>query len=347
MSDTIRNPILLMCSERSGSNLITKIFDAHPDYCGPGTAHLFRLAHEITPSFQPGENELFDALLDVFEAKIASWKIDKLARNQLLEIIKECETSAHVCAALYNAEALFDQKKYCFVKENSAYSFLPILLGVAQNPRLLFMVRDPRDMVVSWINGPVMRGGTIRATERWISDQKGSLSSFMGCASSIAKSFLRYEDLLSDAEKQLERVTRELNVPFDNTMLQYSIKSSSAKQDSVRSTMWSNLDKPIIVGNVNKFQDHLNSDQVLYIESVCAPYMKAFNYDLSNSVSNLLRDEDLEDLRDSLCKVEPNEKAQYYELSKQERDRAENWNEVVEKFRSRPPVVPHFSSVSP
>ena len=30
----------LICSERSGSNLITKIMDAHPDVCGPFPSHI-------------------------------------------------------------------------------------------------------------------------------------------------------------------------------------------------------------------------------------------------------------------------------------------------------------------
>ena len=33
----------LLCSERSGSNLITKIIDSHPDICGPFPRHAVNL----------------------------------------------------------------------------------------------------------------------------------------------------------------------------------------------------------------------------------------------------------------------------------------------------------------
>ena len=33
----------LVSSERSGSNLVTKIMDAHPDICGPSPKHLIRV----------------------------------------------------------------------------------------------------------------------------------------------------------------------------------------------------------------------------------------------------------------------------------------------------------------
>ncbi|NQT92999.1 MAG: hypothetical protein HQ559_09570 [Lentisphaerae bacterium] len=32
----------LMCSERSGSNLITKVMDGHPEFCGPFPSHVTR-----------------------------------------------------------------------------------------------------------------------------------------------------------------------------------------------------------------------------------------------------------------------------------------------------------------
>ena len=36
MKNILIEPIILLCSERSESNLITKIFDAHPKVCAPG-----------------------------------------------------------------------------------------------------------------------------------------------------------------------------------------------------------------------------------------------------------------------------------------------------------------------
>ena len=35
--------VFLQCSERSGSNFITRLFDAHPEVCGPSPAHVLRL----------------------------------------------------------------------------------------------------------------------------------------------------------------------------------------------------------------------------------------------------------------------------------------------------------------
>ena len=37
---------MLMCSERSGSNLITRMMGAHPDVCSPAPSHLIRILAE-------------------------------------------------------------------------------------------------------------------------------------------------------------------------------------------------------------------------------------------------------------------------------------------------------------
>ena len=36
----------LICSERSGSNLITRLINAHSQICAPSTTHLFRVLGE-------------------------------------------------------------------------------------------------------------------------------------------------------------------------------------------------------------------------------------------------------------------------------------------------------------
>ncbi len=55
----------LMCSERSGSNLITRMLDAHSGICGPATKHLInpvaRNAFRYEPLERPGH---WQALLD-------------------------------------------------------------------------------------------------------------------------------------------------------------------------------------------------------------------------------------------------------------------------------------------
>lgn len=41
----------LICSERSGSNLITKLLDNHSKYCGPTPPHLLRVFYPVLDKY--------------------------------------------------------------------------------------------------------------------------------------------------------------------------------------------------------------------------------------------------------------------------------------------------------
>ncbi|HEC62630.1 MAG TPA: hypothetical protein ENI27_10330, partial [bacterium] len=111
----------LICSERSGSNLITKILDAHPLVCGPFPSHMIRtLAFNINNygdlSNERNWHTLLEDTANLLEHGIAKWKtrfsVDQLRR----------EVRPHTLDALirfvYETEAQANAKQRVFVKEN-------------------------------------------------------------------------------------------------------------------------------------------------------------------------------------------------------------------------------------
>ena len=337
----LESPIILFCSERSGSNMIAKIMDAHPQVCAPGASHLFAVMSECACRYAPGSDDLRDAVLDLFEAKVSQWLIDDWTHEDRAELLSGLTRAGEMAAALYAAEAHAAGKPHVMTKENSAFGYLPMLMAQSTRPRILFMVRDPRDVAVSWINGPVMRGGVLRATDRWCHDQQGSLETLAQLGPETPVATLRYEDVLSDPEGQLRRVCRELDLPFSDDMLRFSEHSSSARTDAGRSSMWSNLDKPILSGNAQKFRRELDDDQIAYIEAATAPLMATLGYETARSGrAEFGRFDTLEALRAHLAEREPHDKPAYQDLPVEERARFEGWSRLVEKMRARPPLVP-------
>lgn len=168
-------PIVLFCSERAGSNMIAKIFDAHPQVCAPGDSHLFAVMSECACRYAPGSDDLRGAVLDLFDAKVSQWAIDSWPCEDRAALLSGLTRVGAMAAALYSAEARAAGKPHVMIKENSSFRYLSMLMAQSTRPRILFMTRDPRDMAVSWTNGAAMRGGVLRATDRWCYDQQGSL----------------------------------------------------------------------------------------------------------------------------------------------------------------------------
>lgn len=335
-------PIILFCSERSGSNLIGKIFDAHPEVCAPGASHLFRVMAECSNRYAPGSDTLREAALDLFEAKVSSWQIDEaLTREARAALLVGLKDGCAMAAALYAAEARQSGKPIVFTKENSSFAYLHALLSQSRAARVLFMVRDPRDMAVSWVNGPVLRGGVLRASARWQYDQSGYHSAFTQMPCSMPKSFLRYEDLLENTEAELRRVCSDLQLEFAPSMLRFSEVSNSAQKDAARSAMWSNLNKGLLKGNHQKFLAELSDNEIAYIEAYLEPLMRIMGYDRSRTGMPKFGEFDsLDDLRDQLTLTEPHEKPAYLALPAQERQRFERWSQHYKQMTNLPPLSP-------
>lgn len=329
------DPIFLMCSERSGSNLIARIFNSHPDFFAPSPAHLFRVFSPLRPGPDQGAD-----IWRMFDAKLGLWKIDALPPAERQALVADCEGSAEMIAAVLNAEGTRRGKARLFLKENSAHGFLPFMEGVSDTPGYVLMVRDPRDMAASWVKAPTLRGGVVRAARRWKSDVEGSLS-----AADAGRNIVRltYEALVSQPRETLQRVCDELGLSFSEEMLEHVRSSDGAKQDAGRTALWQNLSRGIMSDNFNKFHGVLSDDEIAYIEALCGPLMAQFGYApaRADTAAPYGSHDSFAALEAALEAREPWEKPAYKELPEDERRRLEHWSslqrELIEKYGSRAP----------
>ncbi len=322
------DPVFLLCSERSGSNLIARIFGAHPDFFAPSPAHLFRVFSRLDQGAHMG-----DALLQLFDAKLGVWKLDARPAAERKRLISDCRTTGEMIATLLNAEGDMRGKPRLFLKENSAYGFLDFMEQVSDAPQYVLMVRDPRDMALSWISAATLRGGVVRAARRWLSDVEGALAAQTEKRPIVT---LTYEALVSRPEETLCRVCDALSLPFSTDMLEHVRKSDGVAQDAGRTALWKNLTRDIMSDNFNKFKGRLSEDQIAFIEALCGPMMDHFGYErCADAAAPYGRHDTLKALEAALAAVEPWEKAAYQALSADERSRLEHWSSLRQELNER------------
>lgn len=330
-------PIVLLCSERSGSNLIAKMFDAHPHVCAPGAAHLFRLVARFAAKF-PDHDVAVGQLLRIFTAKMSSWLLDGYEPHALQALLRRADSPGEMAAALYREEAACARKPHVLLKENSVHEYLSAITAVAHRPRFLFMVRDPRDMALSWQQAPALRGGIVRATQRWISDQLGYLRLVSALPAQASWAFVRYEDLLRDTEAELRRVCAELALEYDPNMLSFHRNSRSARTDAERSFIWRNLSEPVLQDNLEKYRDQLGAPQIAYIEGRTGSLLQTFGYAISAIAAPL--EDSLDQLESRLLAEDPYDKPAFLELPESERLRFQNWSRLFAELDALPCVLP-------
>lgn len=335
----LQSPIILLCSERSGSNLITKMLDADSSICGPGACHLFRVIGEFSNRFSRNDLELKEAVLHLFRLKSSVWKIDKVTHDLLLNKLKKCETPAEMVAALYQAELEAHNKKVLVIKENSAYQYLYFMREVLSKPRFLFMVRDPRGMAASWKASALVRGGVVRAVNVWIADQAGYLRVQSQFPKNTSISFLRYEDLVVKPSDMLTRVCSELGLAYSENMVHFNKYSESAIADAARSPMWANLDSSVSDKSIFRFKKELDSNEIAYIDFRCKEFMALFGYPpYTKEDSQFGEFANWEDLKKHIESNEPDEKPEYVSIREDIRRRFEIWSSFYKELEARPIV---------
>lgn len=278
----------IIASERSGSNLLVKILNSHSQMCGPTPSHLIRTFLKNRHRYKSLKNDsnwdiLITDVVDFLNSQLGKW-----GTNWKYETLKRCvkeRTLSSVIRTIYESEAKFHGKKRVIIKENNTALLTPFLLPTFPKSRYLHLVRDPRDMALSWKLSNNHPGGVKRASAIWNENQFNT--AFVRGALFDTSEFLsiRYEDLISSPRKTIYQVCNFLKIPFEFEMMHF-YNDDLTQMNAQRINDWKNLAKPIISNNSNKYKQHLSVDEIKWIEYVCGSEMKDYGYDFEYEKSD-------------------------------------------------------------
>ena len=328
--------IFLMCSERSGSNLITKLFDAHPEVCGPNTAHLadsiLPELHRYTPFDPSSWQDLTKDVHELLQIKQAVWQ-----RRFTLRELQNRTAEGDIAGLLrfvYGEEARAQGKTIAFIKENRIYEYGTFLAAHFSDARYLYHFRDPRDMAASWKESYAIRGGVVRAAQTWQQDQPGFLQMKASLEVNTAVDrdhrkppqtpFARsnqlvpaasYEELVQEPEQTLNRLCSSLGLAFHPAMLEHH-RLGRTELNARAAADWANLSHPIFSKSVGSFRTRLSADEIAYVEAVCYDTMTALGYERDNEPMTPVA---FHELSGRMKQSEPTEKARYLKISEEEK----------------------------
>lgn len=270
----------LICTERCGSNLVTRMMDSHPEVCGPPPSHVVRtFAQNVQRYGDLRDGSCWDDLTgdvaDLLRHQLGTWRTRPSA-EEIREGVAERSLGA-VLRFVFEAEAAAHGKSRLFVKENQTWRFLPYLLLAFPGARFVYLVRDPRDMALSWQRSPSHPGGVLEGAEVWQRDQEASILCYGFLKQSGRVHLLRYEDLISAPEQEGERLCAFLGMPFDPGILEFH-SSDSTRLNAARLRDWENLKQPVLGTNKGKYVGAMSELEIRYVEARCAVEMAFFDY---------------------------------------------------------------------
>ena len=270
----------LMCSERSGSNFITKLLNGHSKICGPSTKHIINpLARNIFRYEPLDDNENWNELLkdihNLINVNFSVWK--KTFSMDDLACLAPVGDVASLIRNIFKEEAKANGKQHVFIKENQVYEFMPFLLLNFSESKYIYQVRDPRDMALSWKKNLNSYGGVVVAARQWKLDQQNTLKNYNELKKRGRAFFVRYEDLITDPIKYIRQILCFIGLSYEETILDFH-KDALTKKNAGMQEAWNNLSKGVISNNKEKYLLELAEEEIKAIEKICYEEMIYLGY---------------------------------------------------------------------
>ncbi|MCP4573523.1 MAG: sulfotransferase [bacterium] len=325
----------LMCSERSGSNLVTRMLDAHRQCCGPAPTHLVRvLAENLHRYGDLSHDSAWRAFLtdaaDLLATMTGAWSTAWTAGD--LAALTPGRDPGELLRRVFRAEAKVHGKPHLFIKENHLYRYLDFVEQAFADARIVAMVRDPRDMALSWKRSPILRGDVVRAARIWREDQSRLLEVRDRVGPNVFH-LLTYEGLVSDPETRLAEVCAFLGLDYDPAMAAPHRRLDATEAASLTDD-WKNLARPVMRDNFAKWRQGLSRTEAAYVERICSSPMTELGYELECEDRR-----PLEELEGELLPLERHEKPGWADVPAAEQEIRAARVAVVRRITSREPEV--------
>lgn len=289
-----------MCTERCGSNLITKILNSHSQICGPSPKHIINPVVRNYFRYRnlnedKNWNNLLKDVLNLYNVKFSIWA-KEFTIEELQSKIKKGDIK-ELIRFFFEQETKANGKKDVFIKELKIYEVMPYLLLYFPEAKYIYQVRDPRDMALSWKKNKTHKGGVVAAAQQWKEDQQQYLKNHE-ILRPLGKSYMiKYEDLIADLEKHLGGLLAFLGHDYEPQLVNFHEDNLTLKNSKAQEA-WNNLSKGVITENSGKFNNELTNLEIKIVEKICYAEMVFLGYEPINTLESLeeIKNSDIEKL---------------------------------------------------
>ncbi len=280
MTEAIQ-PIMIIGTQRSGSNLLRIMLNQLQEIDAPHPPHIRQIFMPLLPLYGDLENEVrFKILLDdvcrYVEANPVAWVPMNFDRSKLY---KRCsrKTLVEIAKALYETKAEIKGAQFWCCKSMANVYFIPAIEKDIQ-PFYIHLVRDGRDVAASFKRAIVGEKHIYHLAMQWRKEQE--------LAAHVVEQFgekrtavLFYEPFISDPEKALTPILQKLGLKWNNAMLNF-YNSEEAKNTAAAGEMWSKVVTPVDSTNKKHYSENLSAEEIEFFERIAGRSLLQFGYAL-------------------------------------------------------------------
>jgi hypothetical protein len=214
-------PLFVLGCGRSGTTMLRLMLDAHPDLAVPWESHFIVSVWKDRRRYRtPSGYDAAHMVKDIAGSPMfGQWKVpDEILWRRINAL--ERPSFADVMDAVFMSYADSKGKRRWGDKTPIYVRSIPMLAEQFPTARFVHVIRDGRDVALSYLSVPWGPSDIWLAARRWKQDVSAGRRHG---ASLPASRYLevRYEDLIRDPRAELERICALADLPFVEEMLEY------------------------------------------------------------------------------------------------------------------------------
>ncbi|GAM09270.1 sulfotransferase domain protein [Geobacter sp. OR-1] len=284
------NPIFIIGTERSGTNLLRLILNAHSAISVPHPPHIMKFFGPLATLYGDlGDDRNFRRLIaDVcrmVELHTYPWEI----RPDRDQVFREARDWNLLCIyfAVYDQYLAFTGKERWCCKSTFMIEHVADILHYYPEARFIFMVRDGRDVAVSAKASIFNHFHVYYSARRWQREQRLGLD-LLAKLPREQMMLLKYEELVADPATIVQQLCDFLGERFEPQMLDY-YRSQEARKSGSLSISWANTAKPVLKNNTEKFRQRLSQQEIFQIEAITFREMLELGYEPTCQLEQLMQ----------------------------------------------------------
>jgi hypothetical protein len=271
-------PFYIIGTERSGSNLLRVILNAHPDIDVPHPPHILKYFHALEAGYgdlnqDKARRRLLKDVMRLLAVHIYPWglKIDADAA------INQARPGGlfGIFGAIYDQHLAHTKKRRWGCKSTFMVHHIDAALKRDPEAKFIWLVRDPRDVAVSAKKSVFSPFHPLFSAELWDQQQRTALGAIAQHPGAILK--VHYEDLIANLKPELEKIMGFLGERLHLDMLEHH-RSAAAKKGAGLSESWKNTGAPVVKTNAGKYRSALSARHIALVEHACTETMDTLGY---------------------------------------------------------------------
>lgn len=274
------NPIIMIGTQRSGSNLLRLMLNQLPEIASPHPPHIIQRLAPLVEGLDTSEPNVFsymvDAVCQLVELNPVQWDGVNMDRD---EIAKRCRDNSlmAVFGAVYDIFAEAQGAETWCCKSLAMLNYADEIERYFGKPKYLYLYRDGRDVALSFRKAVVGEKHFYNIGNEWATTQRKALKLKDRIEEDRFLS-VSYEQLTGEAEETSKRLCEFLGVPHRRSMLDFH-KSNEAQRAATSSSLWGNVTNPVLKNNTRKFLKEASELDIRIFESVAGDVLDSLGYD--------------------------------------------------------------------